>query len=421
VVNGKIYAIGGGAGSSSSYSSVETFSTVEEYDPATNTWTRKADMPTARGFHSANVVDGKIYVIGGSPRAPFQGSVPTVEVYEPATDTWTRKNNMPSSRSAGFSSVVDGKIYCFGGYGRRRVDEYNPVTDTWTEKANMPTYRTALSTSVVDGKIYTIGGYIPGVSGYPGVTIVEVYDPATDTWTTAPDMPTGRFGPRTSVVDGKIYVIGGLVRWIVSASKAVEEYDPNPLVVDFNSDGVVDCTDMCMMIDHWHTDESLYDIAPTPLGDGIVDALDLLTLIEHLTEEKVDVEADIAAIEGVLDQYALAMETGDLDLWMSLYTDDTVKMLPDAPIIFGKEDLRAIMQPLFDNFTFEEMVLSDVEIQLAGHWAFSCLNFTVTMTPKAEGEPLYMDAKDLCIYERQADGSWKIARDCWNNNVPPTQ
>jgi hypothetical protein len=39
-------------------------------------------------------------------------------------------------------------------------------------------------------------------------------------------MPTGRFGPRTSVVDGKIYAIGGMSRWVTTACGTVEEYDP---------------------------------------------------------------------------------------------------------------------------------------------------------------------------------------------------
>ncbi len=229
VVNGKIYAIGGGELASVSFTSVETFSTVEEYDPATDTWTTKSPMPTSRGFHSANVVDGRIYVIGGSPRGPDQSLVRTVEVYDPTTDTWTTKGDMPRGIGAGFSSEVDGKIYVFGGYGgARRVDEYDPATDTWTRKSDMPTSsRIALSTSALDGKIYAIGGYVPGVSGYPGVTTVEVYNPATDNWwTEVPDMPTGRFGPRSSVVDGKIYVIGGMAYWIKAAYGIVEEYDP---------------------------------------------------------------------------------------------------------------------------------------------------------------------------------------------------
>jgi N-acetylneuraminic acid mutarotase len=137
---------------------------------------------------------------------------------------------MPLPRTTGSSSVVDGKIYIFGGYGgSNRVDEYDPSTDTWTRKSEIPTKRRGLTTSVLDGKIYVIGGYLPGTytEGWPGVTTVEVYDPATDTWTTAPDMPTGKFGPRASAVQGKIYVIGGMEKWISSAYGIVEVFTPN--------------------------------------------------------------------------------------------------------------------------------------------------------------------------------------------------
>jgi hypothetical protein len=68
----------------------------------------------------------------------------------------------------------------------------------------------------------------------------------------------------------------------------VEEYDPHPLIVDLNGDGIVDSVDICMMIDYWGTDEPLYDIAPRPFGDGIVDVQDLTVLAEHLFEEVYD-------------------------------------------------------------------------------------------------------------------------------------
>ncbi|MHC4310616.1 MAG: hypothetical protein ACYSSN_11780, partial [Planctomycetota bacterium] len=53
-------------------------------------------------------------------------------------------------------------------------------------------------------------------------------------------------------------------------------------VVDFNTDGIVDSVDMCMMVDYWGSGEPLYDIAPSPFGDGIVDIQDLIVLAEHL-------------------------------------------------------------------------------------------------------------------------------------------
>jgi hypothetical protein len=72
--------------------------------------------------------------------------------------------------------------------------------------------------------------------------------------------------------------------WIGTESGGLAVYRPEP-AVDFNGDGIVDCVDMCMMIDHWGTDEPLFDIAPRPFGDGIVDVQDLILLSEHLFEE----------------------------------------------------------------------------------------------------------------------------------------
>jgi len=56
-------------------------------------------------------------------------------------------------------------------------------------------------------------------------------------------------------------------------------------IVDFNGDEIVDSEDMCLMVDHWNTDEPLYDIAPPPFGDGRVDIKDLIVLSEHLFEQ----------------------------------------------------------------------------------------------------------------------------------------
>jgi len=181
-----------------------------------DTWTTKADMPTARGGLSTSVVNGKIYAFGGW-RISY---LPQVEVYDPLTDTWTKRADMPIPRHALATSVVKGKIYVIGGSsgGQRisRVDEYDPTADTWTQKTDMPTPRSHFSASAVNGKIYAIGG-----SG--AVTAVEEYDPATDTWTKKADMPTWRSQLSTSAVNGKIYAIGG---WAGNSLRTVEEYDP---------------------------------------------------------------------------------------------------------------------------------------------------------------------------------------------------
>jgi N-acetylneuraminic acid mutarotase len=185
VVNGKIYAIGGKPAHG-----VTPLTTVEEYDPEADTWTTKTGMNKERFGLSTCVVNGKIYAIGGTAAsdAPYPGLV-TVEEYDPATDTWTTKTGMPAIRAFFSASAVNGKIYAIGGgrdlhtSGLSTVEEYDPTADSWTTKTNMPTARFLLSTSAVNDKIYAIGGAVSSWSSSPqwqGCSMLEEYDPASD-------------------------------------------------------------------------------------------------------------------------------------------------------------------------------------------------------------------------------------------------
>lgn len=206
-------------------------SSCVSYQQKGDRWTSKAELPTARYDLSTSVVDGKIYAIGGRDAGSGGAVFPTVEEYDPATDTWTQKADMPTARHCLSTSVVDGKIYAIGGLGKPGVtdawgnlaatvvEEYDPATDRWTTKASIPGGKHWLSTSVVDGKIYAIGGKV----GASASATVEEYEPATDTWTRKTNMPTARWGLSTSVVNGKIYAIGGS-SWEIFST--VEVYDP---------------------------------------------------------------------------------------------------------------------------------------------------------------------------------------------------
>ncbi len=271
-VNGKIYTIGGEG------------RTVEEYDPGTDTWTRKADMPTARGFFTTSVVHGKIYAIGGA-LGTGGPAFKTVEEYDPATNTWARKADLPEPRYLHAAGVVDSKIYIIAGSWQaytasRAVYEYDPAADIWERKADAPTVGSWLSASEVDGRIYVIG---IGEDTFPKG--VAEYDPATDTWTTRADMPTARSALSTCELNGRIYAVGGTATTAYNGLATVEEYYPNPLVVDFNSDGIVDIKDLLRLIESWGQDDPTVDIGPTVFGDGIIDAADLEVLMDYWGQE----------------------------------------------------------------------------------------------------------------------------------------
>ncbi|MHC4118965.1 MAG: LamG-like jellyroll fold domain-containing protein [Planctomycetota bacterium] len=93
-------------------------------------------------------------------------------------------------------------------------------------------------------------------------------------------------------------------------------------IVDFNGDGVVDAADMSIIVDNWHTSNTLCDIAPAPLGDGFVDVKDMIVLAEHLFENvhdatlvahwALDETEGMTARESVVGTYDIIMGTA---LW----------------------------------------------------------------------------------------------------------
>ena len=214
VINGKIYVIGGRilSGSTANYTNK-----VEEYDPSTNIWTTKAYMPHARGYMTSEVINGKIYVIGGKD---YLTSSNKIEVYDPVTNTWATKTDMPTARAELVSEVINGKIYAIGGQGgNNKVEEYNPATNIWTTKSNMPTARRQSVSEVINGCIYVIGGD-------PGTYSVEKYHPATNTWTKYPDMSFSRNRMVSAFVNNGLFVIGG---YATNGNK-VEKYNISPVV-----------------------------------------------------------------------------------------------------------------------------------------------------------------------------------------------
>ena len=223
-LDGKIYVIGGSP-HKGTWQGTYAIDSVEVYDPDLDSWGTKSGMQTARMELGVCVVNGKIYALGG---CSTHGGTPikTIEEYDPATDSWTYKKPMPSPRNYAAYGVIDNKVYVAGGSEAgykppsNKLEIYDPATDTWdTTKKTMPKAVYATSGAVVNNKFYVIGGLI----GSPWVAqkTVQMYDPATDTWEYMADLKMGRIKPATSVLDGKIYAIGG-----ASAANGIEVYDP---------------------------------------------------------------------------------------------------------------------------------------------------------------------------------------------------
>lgn len=131
-----------------------------------------------------------------------------------------------------------------------------------------------------------------------------------------------------------------------------------------------------------------------------------------------DSEADIAAVNDIWPQYCASLIDGDMDRWIFLWADDGIQMPPDTPARKGKEKIREANQLSLDLYHWDIAAINVEETHVAGDWAFSRGNYTWAWTPKDGSEKMAGTGKFLTIFQRQDDGSWKIARDCFNGNGP---
>ncbi len=138
-----------------------------------------------------------------------------------------------------------------------------------------------------------------------------------------------------------------------------------------------------------------------------------------VVEETATTEADVGEINKASEEFVAAAKANDTEGLVSVYAADAVLMPPNDPAAKGSEAVRAWMQSFLDQFTMEDFSISAEEVVVTGDWAFRRGTFAMTISPAAGGEQIQYAGKFLQIWQRQADGCWKIARDMWSSDNPP--
>ena len=100
------------------------------------------------------------------------------------------------------------------------VEEYDPATNVWTFKGRRPVERGGAAGAVINGKLYVAGG----VADHAITDKHEVYDPANNIWTERKVMLAPRYGAAAVRRNGILYLLGGMGG--SGLSKANEIYVP---------------------------------------------------------------------------------------------------------------------------------------------------------------------------------------------------
>jgi N-acetylneuraminic acid mutarotase len=227
VAQGKLYFIGG---MKEGYTATNL---VHEYDPSQNKWTSKASMPTARGAAAAVELNGSIYVIGGASKnfLGFTSVMDVVEKYDPVSNTWSKVASMPTARFYHMAAVVDGRIYVMGGKkdwlrSSDSVEVYDPAKNQWSilikDGLGSAYYNRSGASAVAIGKnIFIVGGRDWSLNSKAQPSLL-VYDTESGNFAPWPLMNQARSGVSACVLGGKIYAIGGGAEKIWASIEVLE-------------------------------------------------------------------------------------------------------------------------------------------------------------------------------------------------------
>jgi uncharacterized protein (TIGR02246 family) len=128
-----------------------------------------------------------------------------------------------------------------------------------------------------------------------------------------------------------------------------------------------------------------------------------------------DTTADIEAIRTFISRATEISRAGDAAAWADLFAEGGIFMPQDQPEATTRQALLASAQSRSDQFN-SNIVITPLEIEVFGDWAFARTSLTGTNTPKAGGDAVQIDGKEIAIYRRELDGSWKLWRLIGNEN-----
>jgi N-acetylneuraminic acid mutarotase len=206
--NGQVLVVGGYVYDGSAFA----LDSAELFDPVTKTWSTVGGLTTARGLHTATLLqNGQVLVVGGI--GSNINALASAEVFDPAKRTWSTVGGLTIPRGLHTATLLqNGQVLVVGGSQLgstlASAELFDPTTNTWSIVGGLTDGRDAhTATLLQNGQVLAVGGFVLGGN----VTSAELFDPATKTWSTlATGLTDARdFHTATLLQNSQILVVGG--------------------------------------------------------------------------------------------------------------------------------------------------------------------------------------------------------------------
>jgi hypothetical protein len=213
--NGEVIVVGGTGRTGQSVTTAELFS----FSAGGWTATTSPEAPRASA-QAVLLLNGNVLVVGIPDYGPF------AEQYDPASATWTAAANggdggaySPTGVGPGETLVLlgTGKVLVVGD-GTTAASLYDPSTNTWSSAAPMPAARLyASGAALPTGQAIIAGGE---TSGGQVLQDAVLYDPVSNVWLSAGQMSVGRSQGAGATLPNGLFVLSG------GGSSGVDVYNP---------------------------------------------------------------------------------------------------------------------------------------------------------------------------------------------------
>ena len=182
-----------------------------------------------RAFATTIELPDRRYLLVGGARGQLlaQSAWATTEIYDPVADFFSYGPSMSTPRSMHtMTQLNDGRWLVVGGVDGQNNPQgtceiYDPATNVFTAAATMASPRMGhTATLLADGRVFVAGG-LEAVTVMPSqlsairdaVDSTEIYDPASDTWSSGPNMSDPRAAHFAIVRPNGDILLGGGISW----------------------------------------------------------------------------------------------------------------------------------------------------------------------------------------------------------------
>ena len=147
--------------------------------------------------------------------------------------------------------------------------------------------------------------------------------------------------------------------------------------------------------------------------DGVV-------LVDYEAPGAATGDADLARIGEARAGLATALRSDDLPGILAELAEEHITMAPDVPALSNDEALAAWHQERIQGFKTAIQFTTE-DIRLVGDYGIERWSSRMTLTPRAGGDEIESRGKGLWVWQREADGSWKLLWSIWNRDSQPLE